>query len=127
MKKFRLWAIFGLIVNSFALLGGIGYGFARTPHFTALSLETIICSAIGIYCSVLILKRNSMGFSLARRQVWFVAAHEAVALLYIHKTEISLRAVAAIGAIASAALLFKLFSSPEAKQFSRQGAIKAQG
>ena len=80
MKKFRFWAVFGLVFNGVALIRGIGYALALTPHFTALSIGTALCSAIGIYCSILILKQNAKGFRLAKRQVWFVAAHEAIAI-----------------------------------------------
>ncbi len=75
MKKFRFWAVFGLVFNGVALIRGIGYALAFTPHFTALSMGAVLCSAIGIYCSLLILKQNAKGFRLAKRQVWFVAAH----------------------------------------------------
>ena len=127
MKKFRFWALFGLVFNGVALIRGIGYALAFTPHFTALSMGTALCSAIGIYCSILILKQNAKGFSLAKRQVWFVAAHEALAMHLSHNGTASLRAIVAIGAFVSAALLYKLFSSPEAMQYRNQVELSSKG
>ncbi len=118
MNKFRFWAIFGLVVNGIALIRGIGYALVNTPHFTTLSIGTLLCSAVGIYCSALILNRNPKGFRIAMRQVWFVAAHEAVAMALSHNTDTSLRIIISAGAFISAGLLYKLFASPEAKQYS---------
>ena len=120
MKKFRFWAVFGLVFNGVALIRGIGYALAFTPHFTALSMGAVLCSAIGIYCSLLILKQNTKGFSLAKRQVWFVAAHEAIAIHLGHNGTTIIGVAVTIGALGSAALLYKLFSSPEARQYSKQ-------
>ncbi len=120
MKKFRFWAVFGLVFNGVALIRGIGYALAFTPHFTALSMGAVLCSAIGIYCSLLILKQNAKGFSLAKRQVWFVAAHEAIAIHLGHNGTTIIGVTVTIGALGSAALLYKLFSSPEARQYSKQ-------
>jgi len=117
MNKFRFWAVFGLVFNGVALIRGIGYAFA----FTALSMGAVLCSAIGIYCSLSILKQNAKGFRLAKRQVWFVAAHEAIAIHLGHNGTTIAGMAVTIGALGSAALLYKLFSSPEARQYSKQG------
>ena len=127
MKKFRFWAVFGLVFNGVALIRGIGYALAFTPHFTALSIGTALCSAIGIYSSLLILKQNAKGFSLAKRQVWFVAAHEAIAFQLSHNGTTIQGVLITIGALGSAALLYKLFSSPEAKQYSNQLKLSSKG
>ena len=118
MNKFRFWAIFGIVFNSVALITGIAYALPLRPHLTALSIGTSLCSVIGLYSSALILKRNARGFKLAMRQVWFVAAHEAAAMFFNTNSGISLRAIVVTGALASAALLYKLFSSPAARQYS---------
>ena len=127
MNQFRFWAIFGLAVNGIALIRGIGYAFESKPHFTTLSVGTALCSAIGLYGSALILKRCPKGFRLAKRQVWFVAAHEALAMHLSHNATPSLRAIVAIGAFVSAALLYKLFASPGAQQYSNQVELSAEG
>ena len=116
-----------MFFNGVALIRGIGYALAFTPHFTALSMGTALCSAIGIYCSTLILKQNAKGFSLAKRKAWFVAAHETIAIHLSHNGTTIQGVVVTIGAFASAALLYKLFSSPEAKQYSNQVELSAKG
>ena len=127
MNPFRFWAIFGFVVNGIALIRGIGYAFESKPHFTAMGVGTALCSAIGLYCSALILKRCAKGFRLAKRQVWFAAAHEALAMHLSHNDNASLKAMVVIGAFISAALLYKLFSSPGARQYSNEGELTANG
>ncbi|MEI6359773.1 MAG: hypothetical protein WCO50_05530 [Synechococcus sp. ELA619] len=89
-------------------------------------MGTTLCSTIGIYCSILILKQNAKGFSLAKRQVWFVAAHEAIAVYFSQNGTTIQGVLVTIGALGSAALLYKLFSSPEAKQYSNQLKLSAK-
>ena len=90
-------------------------------------MGTALCSAIGIYSSILILKQNAKGFSLAKRQVWFVAAHEAIAIHLSHNGTTIQGVIVTIGGFGSAAILCKLFSSPEAKQYSNQLKLSAKG
>jgi hypothetical protein len=89
VKKFRFWAIFGIVINAICLLRGIASPFIDADGWElwawiGLGLVQIAVGSLGIFASVWILQRKAVGFSIAHRQVWLFALVEVLSTaLYI--------------------------------------------
>ena len=91
MGQFVFWSIFGLAINGLALLRGIALIADMSLFHSSLGVATAAISAVGIYASALIIKKDIEGFNLARRQVWAVAIAESVSIFVADSAPSSFR------------------------------------
>jgi hypothetical protein len=129
MKKFRFWAIFGIIINAIYLLRGLVSPFVDASGWElwawiALGLLLIAVAIPGIVSSVWILQKKKAGFAIAHRQVWFFALTDVLSsfLFLLVEPGRSTRneIIGAFIGLALASQLSRLFNSEEAMAYCKE-------
>ena len=115
MKKFRSYAIFGVIVNGLATLRGFGLIQELSFTWVIVGIATLIISLPGLYASWLILRKNPKGFTLASKQVWAAALSESISLFINGLSSTGILVI--IAGFIIAQQLSRIFKSQEAKEF----------
>lgn len=121
MNKFVFWALFGLVLNTIALIRGAAQIIEFSIVPIVIGAATLATAFAGLYASFLILRRNAKGFDVAKVQVWFFAAVECAALFLGDVSSFGKSDVVKVSGILAfifASQLSKLFGSEEAKKFA---------
>jgi len=125
------WAVFGIVVNAINLFRGLASPFVDADGgelwaWIGLGLVRIVVATLGILASVWILQKKAVGFSIARRQVWFFAFVEALSsvvfLLFEPEGNSRYEVVGTFIILVFASQLSRLFSSEDARSYCRNSA-----
>jgi hypothetical protein len=127
MKKFRFWAILGIVVNVVILLRGILLPFVDASGWqlwgwVVLGLLFIAIAVPGIISSIWILQKKKAGFTMARIQVWFLALTEALPTVLLMAGPGANPRYGIVGVFITlvfASQLSKLFNSEEAMAYCK--------
>ena len=115
MKKFKTYAILGIIVNGLQTLRGFGLIQEISITWIFIGVITLTISLAGLYSSWLMLRKNSKGFNLASKQVWAAALSESISLFINGSSSTGIIIIIAVFFVAQQ--LSRIFRSQEAKEF----------
>lgn len=127
MKKFKIWALFGLVTNTILFIRGIAMLFPETDSSAMLiSITLSICatsiSILGLFASLKILQKKQIGFDIAKKQVWGYFFVDIATVLFISQLLNAgprpvVLTIIFTGIFCSQ--LAKLFNSVEAQEYCR--------